>query len=73
MVAAQQFNEAENKPDLTVFGCVTNAYDGPTFRWLFLKLENNLLTLDTERCCLSDNELPRLLGALAFIVKSSEP
>ena len=72
MVAAQQFNEAENKPNLTVFGCVTNAYDGPTFRWLFLKLENNLLTLDTERYYLSDNELPRLLGALSFIVTSAE-
>lgn len=68
MVAARQFNEAENKPDLTVFGCVTNAYE-----WLFLKLENNLLTLDTERYYLSDNELPRLLGALAFIVKSAKP
>ena len=67
MVAAQQFNEAENKPDLTVFGCVTNAYE-----WLFLKLENNLLTLDTERYYLSDNELPRLLGALSFIVTSAE-
>ncbi len=63
MIAAQQFNQSENKPTAAVFGCVTNAYE-----WVFLKLENNLLTLDTERYYLSDNDLPRLLGDLNYIV-----
>jgi hypothetical protein len=66
MVAARQFNIAEKKPNITVFGCVTNAYE-----WLFLKLEDNLLTLDTDRYYLSDSELPRLLGALTAIVTST--
>jgi hypothetical protein len=66
MVAARQFNEAENVPNQAVFGCVTNAYE-----WLFLKLENNLLTLDPDRYYLSEKELPRLLGALSFIVRSA--
>ena len=63
MIAAQQFNKSENKPTVAVFGCVTNAYE-----WVFLKLENNLLTLDTERYYLSENDLPRLLGVLNYMV-----
>jgi hypothetical protein len=69
MIAARQFNDTENKPNVTVFGCVTNGYE-----WLFLKLENNILIIDTERYYLSYNDLPRLLGAwhaiMAHIYKS---
>ena len=67
MIAAQQFNDGENKPNLTIFGCVTNAYE-----WLFLKLENNVLVIDTERYYLSDNDLPRLLGAWYAILAAIE-
>ncbi len=67
MIAAQQFNNIENKPNLTVFGCVTNAYE-----WMFLKLENSTLTIDTERYYLSDNDLPRLLGAWYAILAHIE-
>jgi hypothetical protein len=52
MIAAHQFNAAENKSLPVVFGCVTNAYE-----WIFLKLENNLITLDPERFYLSEQEL----------------
>lgn len=68
MIAARLFNERENTPTPVVFGCVTNAYDGPTFRGLFLKLEGNQLFTDTDRYFLDVLNLPRLLGVLGQIV-----
>jgi hypothetical protein len=65
MIAAQQFNDTENKPNVTVFGCVTNAHE-----WMFLKLENSTLTIDTERYYLTENDLSRLLGAWYSIMAS---
>ena len=44
-----------------VYGCVTNA-----FEWVFLKLEDELVTIDNHRY--SINDLPELLGALQNII-----
>jgi hypothetical protein len=63
MYAAQLFNEREGEPQSTIFGCVTNGYE-----WLFLKLENNLVTIDKRRFSLTD--LPSLLGAWQVIIDS---
>ena len=61
MYAARLFNAASEKPTPVVYGTVTNAYD-----WVFLRLEEQTLTVDRERYYLGD--LPRLLGVLQTIV-----
>ena len=60
MFAAKIFNR-ENDEDLqTVFGCVTT---GET--WQFLKLENNIAIVDSERFYLS--EVGKILGVFSSI------
>ena len=63
MYAAQIFNERRDSRQPFIFGAVTNGYE-----WLFLKLEDNLVTIDTERFVL--NNLPRLLGVWQKIIDS---
>ena len=63
MYAAQLFNERRGEPQPFVFGSVTNGYE-----WLFLKLEGNLVTIDTKRYVLQD--LPQLLGVWQQIIDS---
>ena len=63
MYAAQLFNERRDAPQAFTFGAVTNGYE-----WLFLKLEDNLVTIDAERFVL--NNLPRLLGVWQKIIDS---
>ena len=63
MYAAQLFNEQENHPDTVIFGAITNGYE-----WLFLKLKEKNVTVDTERYMLKD--LPHLLGVWQTIVNS---
>ena len=63
MYASQIFNEREGEPQATIFGNVTNGYE-----WLFLKLEDKLVTIDTERFSLTD--LPSLLGTWQVIIDS---
>ena len=64
LYAAQIFNESEGKPSPILYGCVTNAFD-----WLFLRLENKILYIDTKRYYIDDATLPKLLGILYFIVE----
>ncbi len=62
MYAARLFNAASEKPTPIVYGTVTNAYD-----WVFLRLEEQTLTVDRDRYYLGD--LPQLLGVLQTIVE----
>ena len=66
MIAAQIFNEREQNNVALVYGCVTTGTE-----WIFLKLENKILTVDAKRYYISDNELPILLGALYQLVTMS--
>jgi len=61
MYAAKLFNEEMETPQETIYGAVTNAYD-----WVFLRLTNDCVWIDTERYYLSD--LNKLLGILQYIV-----
>lgn len=60
MFAARLFNERTNEPYSIIYGAVT---DG--FEWVFLRLEGNMLFIDTDRYYLK--VLPDLLGALQKI------
>jgi hypothetical protein len=62
MYAARVFNEQKNEPYRIIYGAVTDGYE-----WVFLRLEENLLLIDSERYHLQD--LPRLLGALQTIME----
>jgi hypothetical protein len=62
MYAAQLFNEQRNTPVPAIYGAVTSGFD-----WLFLKLEANILSIDTQRYGMAN--LPKLLGALQAVIK----
>ncbi len=62
MYAAKIFNEQKNEPYRIIYGAVTNGYE-----WVFLRLEENMLLIDSTRYHLQD--LPRLLGALQTIIE----
>ncbi len=61
MVAAQRFNDAENKPIETVYGAVT---DGT--RWRFLSLKEKTVGIDLREYGIA--ELPHILGILVHMV-----
>jgi hypothetical protein len=61
MIAAQIFNEKDKQNIHVIHGAVSNG-----FQWLFLRLENNILTIDTEQYSVAN--LPQLLGVLQTIV-----
>jgi hypothetical protein len=61
MYAARIFNQQMGKPQDVIYGAVTNAFD-----WVFMKLENNTVSIDHERYFL--NDMPRLLGVLQYII-----
>lgn len=63
MYAYRLFNRQMNQPYEIIYGTVTNG-----FEWVFLKLEENTLYIDTERYYL--NDLPKLLGLMQWIVDS---
>ena len=58
MIAAQIFNAQEENDIDTMYGCVTTGTE-----WIFLKLQNNILTVDTQSHYITTHELPYLLGA----------
>lgn len=63
MLGARRFNEKNDGAHLqTIYGCVTNS-----FEWVFLKLEENTLFIDTERYYLGN--LNQLLGVLQYIIR----
>ena len=63
MLGARLYNQQDEKDITTIYGCVTTGDD-----WLFLKLENDIIYIDTQRYYL-DN-LPQVLGILQSIIKS---
>lgn len=65
MIAVREFNKKEDKNIKTIFGCVSHGE-----AWLFLKFENQHLTVDQEKFYLK-NELELILGILHFIVNST--
>ncbi len=65
MYAARIFNQEMNNPNQIIYGAVTNGFD-----WVFMKLEENCLYIDSERYYLSD--VPKLLSILQFIVSASQ-
>ncbi len=61
MYAARLFNEQQKRNFPIIFGAVTNG-----FTWQFLKLEKNILSIDTETY--STRNLPELLGVLQNVI-----
>jgi hypothetical protein len=63
MVAAQRFNAAKNRPVSVIYGSITSGT-----QWRFLKLENDLVTID-----LMDYSLPpveEILGMLVWVMQN---
>jgi hypothetical protein len=67
MIAAHIFNERHNTPQKVIYGCVTNA-----FTWSFLKLENNILSIDPRSIQLSFAQPHQVLSVLQWIVNQIE-
>jgi hypothetical protein len=61
MMGARVFNQKHNCPYQTIYGCITNGSD-----WLFLKLEDNVLLVDTDKYV--TRNLSELLGVLQNII-----
>jgi hypothetical protein len=61
MYAAHLFNQRMKEEEKPIFGAVTNGFD-----WVFLKYENGVVYVDTQRYYL--NELPKLLGIFQSII-----
>lgn len=61
MHAAILFNQENQMPVEFMHGCVTNGYE-----WSFLKLENQILQIDTERFFL--NQISMILGIFQIII-----
>ncbi|WP_375506564.1 hypothetical protein [uncultured Nostoc sp.] len=64
MVAAQRFNAAKNRPVAVIYGSISSGT-----QWRFLKLEDNIVTID-----LTDYPLPpveQILGFLVWMVQNS--
>jgi hypothetical protein len=65
MYAAKIFNERQNVHFPAIYGIVTSGFD-----WLFMKIENQTVQVDTERYSLRN--LPELLGVLEYILQKFE-
>jgi len=61
LIGARLFNQKKNESIPILYGCVTTGDN-----WLFLKLEDQMLTLDTHRYFYS--EIGRILGFLTQIL-----
>jgi hypothetical protein len=61
MVGISKFNEAEGKKLPYLYGATTDGV-----KWNFLKLENNVLTVDQTDVLFGD--IPKLLGILQFLL-----
>jgi hypothetical protein len=64
MYAAKLFNANNGHPIPKIYGAVTNAFD-----WLFLKLEDNVISIDTKRYFLDLDRLEILLSAFQQVIK----
>jgi hypothetical protein len=63
MYAAQLFNQKNHEDITCIYGALTNGYE-----WLFLKLENSEVILDTNRYSIKN--LAELLGVWQVIIDS---
>lgn len=61
MLAARIFNEERNEPISIIHGAVTNGHT-----WRFLRLEDSLLTIDTE--LYTTDYIAKLLGTLQYLI-----
>ncbi len=61
LLGAKIFNEKKGSNVSKIYGCVTTGND-----WVFMCLENNLVTIDTKRYYLNDIE--SILGAFQTII-----
>ena len=66
MYAAKIFNEQANNPRKIIYGCVTNA-----FSWAFLKLENDLLTIDPNYVPLTFKQPNQVMTVLQWVLDES--
>jgi hypothetical protein len=66
MLGASIYNRKDGYPIETIFGCVTSG-----FEWLFLRLDEKHLNIDTQRYFL--NEPEKILGILQAIVNFYKP
>ena len=66
LYAARIFNEKEGKFQKAVYGCATSGYT-----WLFLKLENDVLSIDTRSVQLSFDNPYTVLATLQWILDQS--
>jgi hypothetical protein len=66
MYASAIFNERKSRQIPVIYGATTFG-----FEWKFLKYQNNVAIVDTQIYYL--NELPKLLGALQYIVSVQHP
>lgn len=64
LIAANQLNQSEGYHFKTLFGCSTTGTE-----WRFLKLQENIITLDIDRYFLSNIDV--LLGVLQIIINES--
>jgi len=62
MKGAQIYNQNQNSPLTTIYGCVTSGDE-----WLFLKLENDTITIDIQKYYLSN--ISEILGVFQFIIE----
>ena len=66
LYAAQIFNERKERPQNAIYGCVTSAYS-----WGFLKLENNILTIDPNYVSLNFSNPYDVLATLQWVLDKS--
>lgn len=66
LYGASLINQGLGHPVPVYYGCVTNARDGSTLRWLFLKLQHDQYVIDNRRYQL--DRLPELLGIFQHIL-----
>ncbi len=66
MYAAQIVNIREGNPRKVIYGCVTNA-----FSWCFLKLEDNILSIDPDYVPLTFQEPHKVLAVLQWMLNDS--
>lgn len=66
LYAAQLFNAQKGTPQKAVYGCVTTAYS-----WGFLKLEQNILSIDPDYVSLSFSNPYHVLAALQWVLEKS--
>ena len=53
-----------------MYGCVTNGYEWCFLRWCFLRLENQMVQIDTKRLFL--NELEYIYFIFKMVIESYE-